>query len=167
MYVQNFENLWIDENDYYRDSRNWFICYTDGSCKGNHQHGRRYSGSGIVFGDHPRREISQPCHPKDPSTNQHAELKAALIAIRHARKFNLGRLQIRTDSKFLISIVPHFKNGGNLVPHLAVIIEEIIDLMDFVDVDFIYIPAHINEQGNERADFLAKKAADIHRYYFE
>ncbi|CBY09382.1 unnamed protein product [Oikopleura dioica] len=60
MHVQNFENLWIDENDYYRDSRNWFICYTDGSCKGNHQHGRRYSGSGIVFGDHPRREISQP-----------------------------------------------------------------------------------------------------------
>ncbi len=34
MYVQNFQNLWIDGNDYYRDSRNWFICYTDGSCKG-------------------------------------------------------------------------------------------------------------------------------------
>jgi len=34
--------------------------------------------------------------------------------------------------------------------------------MDIVDVDFIYIPAHINEQGNERADFLGYSKLYVH-----
>merc|ERR1712004_270771 len=133
-FVQNYENLSIDNRGYYRDNRGFYICYVDGSCK----------GKGILFGNHPSREIAQSCDPNDPSTNNHAELKAALIAIRHARKYNLGRLQVRTDSQFLIDIIPHCKNGGNLVDHLARIINEILALKKIVQVEFVHIPAHCN-----------------------
>ncbi|CBY09643.1 unnamed protein product [Oikopleura dioica] len=162
-FVERYDRLWVDENDYLRDRRGWFICYTDGSCKGNHQRGIRFSGSGVHFGY--RKEIIRPCHTYNPrvSTNQHAELKAALLAIRHAEKYNLDRLQIRTDSQFLIDMIPHRSYGGNMVSHLAEIVDEISYLMNYVDVEFVHVPAHRNENGNDRADYLAKRAADIHR----
>ena len=75
--------LQLDCDDYYIDRRSVYICYTDGACFGNNNaEGPRFSGYGINYG--PGREISQHCHTDDLdyNTNNYAELKAVLIAIR-------------------------------------------------------------------------------------
>ena len=51
-------------------------------------------------------------------------------------------------------MIPHRSYGGNLASHLATIVDEIMDLMDYVEVKFVHVPAHRNEYGNERADYL-------------
>ncbi len=41
-----------------------------------------------------------------------------------------------------------------MVSHLAEIVDEISYLMNYVDVEFVHVPAHRNEYGNDRADYL-------------
>ena len=210
--VESYDQLMVDEDDYLRDRRGWYICYTDGSCKGFglELSARKMSeGSSatlsrimLALAERFRAKIRKSStrdsfqwirsafwrrhrnHSTLPFLWSESEHKSTCRAesriigdsvcftydfyvhhwftfnykiyeiLSHAKKYDLDRLQIRTDSQFLIDMIPHRSYGGNLASHLATIVDEIVDLMDYVEVKFVHVPAHRNEYGNERADYL-------------
>ena len=81
------------------------LCYTDGSAIGNGSRGCR-GGVGVVFPDHPERNVSEPLAFSPTPTNNRAELTAILRAIEQADAIDPGRtrtLLIKSDSKLCVS----------------------------------------------------------------
>ncbi|XP_067118881.1 ribonuclease H-like [Centruroides vittatus] len=96
----------------------------------------------------------------DYCSNNQAELKAVHYALTHItanlEKYK-GKIKFFTDSRATLQTLNKENNttilGGETIKAAQ-------NLASKIEVHFSWIPAHKGEHGNEKADFLAKKAAN-------
>lgn len=153
--------------EFYEDSDGFVHVYTDGSCENNGKAIAK-AGLGVYFGpDHPLN-ASEAVTGK--ATNNVGEIQAAIRAITDAQQAQVKRLNIFTDSQFLINSIckwiPAWKSKNWKLSTGKPVANEI----DFRKLDELiesgsmlikwsYIAAHRGYAGNEAADALAKEGA--------
>jgi len=143
------------------------VIYTDGSCLSN---GTRYAkaGVGVYFGDSDPRNISEKLdYPKQ--TNNAAELTAVIRAIEVLNKTNNTEpVKICTDSIYVQKGITQWiknwrKNDWKTAKGTIVENKDLWEQLDVLtndhDIEFVYIKAHSNIKGNEKADELANAGA--------
>jgi len=143
--------------------------YTDGSCLGNGRRNPR-AGIGIFFGPESILNVSRKLPERYTQTNNNAEIVAVLTAFQICRKLSFFKVEIRTDSKFLLTCLttylPLWQSNGWLrtnkkpVKNKEELLELGRELRDFT-VRWVHVPAHSNDRrsiGNDYADFLAQIA---------
>ncbi|XP_046455643.1 ribonuclease H1-like isoform X3 [Daphnia pulex] len=164
--VRNLSTVSFGDHPFQRDEDGFVHCYTDGSCEKNGQVGAK-AGVGVWFGvDHPLN-VSEPV--VGPPTNNVAEIQAATKAIQVAQNCGISKLQINTDSQFLIKCITQWmpkwqKNGWKLSTGGDVKNKEQLEelhemLKKSINIKWNYVKAHKGIEGNEYADMLAKAGA--------
>lgn len=146
--------------------------YTDGSCIGNGNQDAK-AGIGIWFNDNHHLNAYEPISGKP--TNNRAEIQAAIRAIEIASQNNVDALTINSDSQFMISAITNWVRDWKDNNWLAKNGEAIVNKDDFVQLDeaissrpnmciqWNYVPGHSEVHGNEQADQLARKGAEIYK----
>ncbi|CAG5099780.1 Oidioi.mRNA.OKI2018_I69.XSR.g16682.t1.cds [Oikopleura dioica] len=182
--MQPFRSLYIRNDGYLVDDDDIVVVYTDGACRGNHRRDVRHSGSGVYWGDYRKNgrfSVYFPRHNIEENTNQFAEARAILYAARHAAKYEIDSLEIRTDSMFCIDSLTDYiykwidnadddgtwySSRGRPVVHQE-IFSEIHDIANNqVDISYQYVEGHSGEEGNEEANRLAEAAADQAKQFY-
>lgn len=150
-----------------QDGKGFVHVYTDGSCINNGKH-TAAAGLGVYFGkDHPLN-VSEPITGRP--TNNVGEIQASIRAIQDAQKSEVKRLNIFTDSHFLINSVCKWMSGWKRNGWKVAKGKSVVNQIDFKRLDELiesgnmmikwsYIPAHKGFLGNEEADRLAKLGA--------
>ncbi|XP_026551030.1 ribonuclease H1 isoform X1 [Pseudonaja textilis] len=143
----------------------YIVVYTDGCCSRNgHQEAR--AGTGVYWGPGHPLNTSERLHGRQ--TNQRAEINAACKAIEQAKRQNITKLAIYTDSKFTINGVtnwiPNWKNNGWKTSAGKEVtnredFERLDKLSEGMDIQWMHVPGHAGFPGNEAADRLAKEGA--------
>ncbi|OQR79448.1 ribonuclease H1-like [Tropilaelaps mercedesae] len=137
------------------------IVYTDGACSKNGKADAR-AGIGVYWGDGDVRNVSEPLEGRP--TNNRAEIHAAVKAIRQAKEQGLDRLEIRTDSSFLIKSITQWVDGWQRKNWMSAAGKPVINREDFeillkaqegIAVTWTHVPGHAGVHGNEMADRLA------------
>jgi ribonuclease HI len=133
------------------------VIYTDGACSGNPGPG----GWGAVLR---WNGTEKELHGSDPqTTNNRMELTAAIQALEALNR--PSRVQLHTDSKYLLDGVTKWiagwqRNGWRTVARKPVKNEdlwrELIKAMNGHEIDWVWVKGHAGEEGNERADALAR-----------
>jgi ribonuclease HI len=123
--------------------------YFDGASRGNP--GEAGAGACLVDGDGAVWEAAEYLGVK---TNNEAEYAALICLLKEARARGLDGLEIRGDSKLVVSQVK--REWKINLPHLRKLAEEAWDLMEGMNVRLSWIPR--NE--NAMADALSNKAID-------
>ncbi|MCX8122666.1 MAG: ribonuclease HI family protein [Spirochaetes bacterium] len=125
--------------------------YIDGASKGN----PGPAGIGIVIYDGDDRLVGKVSAYIGKKTNNQAEYTALLRAIELALYFKTKTLKIRSDSELVVRQLSGEYQVTNT--NIKKLYEKIIDLKKQIPVVKI---EHVMRNFNEKADFLAKKAAD-------
>jgi len=158
------ESFLYTEDGFRITSAGFTVVYTDGSCLANGSVGAK-AAIGIYFGPHSPYNLSLPLLQTDRKSNNAAEIVASTEALKICRKHNRMSVEIRTDSKFLIECVlqhlPTWKINGwirtNGKPvNNKVELEELDEVLSGFKVQWVYVPGHSGEAGNDCADFLAR-----------
>lgn len=152
---------------FHEDSEGFVHVYTDGSCENN---GKKHAiaGLGVYFGDNHPLNASEPV--KGRATNNVGEIQAAIKAIHDAQKHGVKRLNIFTDSQFLINSVCKWMAAWKAKNWKLSSGKPVANEVDFKKLDQLiesgnvlikwsYIAAHRGHAGNEEADRLAKEGA--------
>jgi ribonuclease HI len=139
--------------------------YTDGSFKKNGK--KVYCGYGIHFPNKEYKDIGRK-FTHNPITNNRAELYAILKTLTICNMINektkINNINIYSDSEYSVKTINVWYKGWlkskkkYLNPD---IIDEIILLIEKspFKTKIIHVSAHVGIEGNEKADFLAKKGA--------
>jgi ribonuclease HI len=145
-------------------SAGFTVVYTDGSCLANGSVGAK-AAVGIYFGPHSPYNCSLPLLDSERKSNNAAEIVASTEALKICRKHNRMNVEIRTDSKFLIGCVLQHLNtwkvngwirtNGKPVSN-RIELEELNEALRGFEVQWVYVPGHAGEIGNDFADFLAR-----------
>lgn len=153
------------------DSDGFVHVYTDGSSFNNGKYSAA-AGFGVFFGDNHPLNVSEPVIGRP--TNNVAEIQAAIKAVKIAQSCEVKRLNIFTDSQFLMKSAciwtPIWKKKDWKVQQGKAVVNQ----KDFKELDSLiesgnmlvkwsYIPAHRGKHGNEEADRLAKNGASLYR----
>lgn len=152
------------------DSKGYVHVYTDGSCEGNGK-STAVAGLGVYFGENHALNVSEPVTGRP--TNNAGEIQASIRAIRDAQKSGVKRLNILTDSQFLINSVCKWMPGWKKKNWKLKTGKDVVNQKDFKELDSLiesgnmlikwsYIPAHKGYHGNEEADRLAKIGARLY-----
>lgn len=135
--------------------------YTDGGSLGNPGPG----GYGVVllYGNH-RRELSEGFRL---TTNNRMEIMAAIAALSALK--GRCRVKLHSDSQYLVNAIrqgwakrwrlqgwKRNRNDRALNPDLW---EQLLDLCDKHEVEFLWVPGHSGVPENERCDELVQEAA--------
>jgi ribonuclease HI len=133
------------------------VIYTDGACSGNPGPG----GWGVVLrwnGTEKER------HGGDPqTTNNRMELMAAIQALEALNR--PSRVQLHTDSTYLLNGITKWiaawqRNGWRTSARKPVKNEDLwrrlIEAMNGHEVSWQWVKGHAGDEGNERADALAR-----------
>ncbi|OMJ07686.1 Ribonuclease H1 [Smittium culicis] len=153
------------------------IVYTDGSCRGNGKADSR-AGIGVFFGDNDIRNVSERLNGKQ--TNNRAELSGVIRALEMVIKYDTDtklakvprRVIIYTDSQYVINCMTKWlfnwaANGWKTSKGSSVqnkdLVEKIHDLILEREgqVIFKHVIAHSSVHGNEWADTLAARGANL------
>jgi ribonuclease HI len=147
-------------------SAGFVVVYTDGSCLDNG--GKNPKGAiGVYFAPDSPYNLSQPLSRCSRVSNNAAEINAATAAVKICKSLNELYLEIRTDSKFLLGcVLKHLAvwkiNGWKKTNRKSVEnrpeLEELDKALKGTTIRWVYVPAHNDEGGNDRADFLARYA---------
>uniref|UniRef100_A0A8D9B5R9 DNA 5'-3' helicase n=1 Tax=Cacopsylla melanoneura TaxID=428564 RepID=A0A8D9B5R9_9HEMI len=147
------------------DGDNHVVVYTDGACSRNGMDNAA-AGFGVFFGE--RNPLNLSGKVTGRVTNNHAEIQGAINAIKQAKKANIDKICIKTDSKFMISCItewmPKWKhNGWRRADGKPVLNKEELmilnkEITNMGSVKWEYVPAHALVAGNEEADRMAKEA---------
>lgn len=140
---------------------------TDGSCENNGKK-NAFAGLGVYFGKNHPLNSSEPV--KGRATNNSGEIQAAIKAIQDAQEHSIKRLNIFTDSHFLINSVCKWMSSWKTRGWMLSNGKPVINVTDFKKLDELiqsgktlikwsYIAAHRGHTGNEMADKLAKEGA--------
>ncbi|XP_050436294.1 LOW QUALITY PROTEIN: uncharacterized protein LOC126843037 [Adelges cooleyi] len=148
------------------NSNNEVIVYTDGACSNNGKN-KAMAGAGVFFcKGHP---LNMSKRVPGPQTNNNAEIYSAILAIDQVKSAGVVKVNIHTDSKFLINCVtewmPKWKKKGwmtsdkNPVKNKDMLesLEEKIKSM--AKVSWTHVRGHQGIEGNEEADKLARLGA--------
>jgi len=133
--------------------------YTDGACSGNPGPGGW--GAIVKYADS-LKEISGY---EQNTTNNRMEVMAAIQAL----DFLQGTVKVRlhTDSRYLrdgITLWIHkwkrsgWRTADNKPVKNQDLWQQLLDLNEKHDVEWIWVRGHDGHEGNERADFLARNA---------
>jgi len=150
------------------NKNNEVIVFTDGACSKNGK-STASAGAGVWFGN---------CHPLNLSvkvpgkqTNNNAEIYSVIKAIDIVKATGLSRINIYTDSEFVIKSVnewmPLWKaNGwktsrGDDVKNKELFIQLIDTLKNMDSVNWTHVPGHKGITGNEEADKLARLGTNM------
>ncbi len=128
--------------------------YIDGASKGNPGH----AGIGIVIYDGDDRLVGKVSAYIGKKTNNQAEYTALLRAIQLALYFKTKTLKIRSDSELVVRQLSGEYQVSNA--NIKKLYEKVMDLKKQIPNVKI---EHVMRNFNEKADFLAKKAADKKR----
>lgn len=153
------------------DSNGFVHVYTDGSCESNGKYAAA-AGVGVYFGENHALNISDPVTGRP--TNNAGEIQAAIRAIQVAQTYKVKRLNIFTDSHFLINSVCKWMSAWKKKDWRLATGRKVVNQKDFQRLDELiesgnmlikwsYIPAHKGFHGNEEADRLAKIGASLFR----
>jgi len=150
---------------FHADDEGYVHVYTDGSCESNGKLNAR-AGIGVWFGKNHPKNVGEPV--EGPPTNNVGEIEAATKAIQIAKSCGVSKLQINTDSQFLIRCVTEWSpkwrkndwklsSGGDVKNKLQ--LQNLNSVYNGIDVKWNYVQAHKGIEGNEEADTLAKAGA--------
>jgi ribonuclease HI len=154
------------EDGFRVSSAGFTIVYTDGSCLANGSMGAK-AAIGVYFGPHSPYNLSMPLSVSDRISNNSAEIIASTEALKLCKKYKRMSVEVRTDSKFLIECVlvhlPTWKTNGWLRTNGKPVsnkieLEELDEILKGFEVQWVYVPGHSGEEGNDFADFLARHA---------
>jgi len=134
------------------------IAYTDGACSGNPGPG----GWGVWLraGKH-EKEL---CGGEKHTTNQRMELQAAIEALKALK--NPSTITIVTDSKYVLNGITDWihgwkKKGWKNSKKEPVANRELWEALDILnqkhDVDWQWVKGHSGDEGNDKADELARQ----------
>ncbi len=138
--------------------------YTDGSCLGNPGPG------GWAYVVYSEKGIIQEKGGHEPdTTNQRMELAAALAALKYLEEINYtDKVTLYTDSQYLIKGLTQWlkgwkKNGWMTAGKTPVVNQDLwkpLDLLNSkLNIDWQHVRGHQGNEGNERADTLARSYA--------
>ena len=155
--------------DFDVDQNGFVLVYTDGACSYNGTPMAK-AGIGVWWGDDNPLNVSEPISGRK-HTNQAAEIQAALRAVQIAKKYNVRKLAINTDSQYVKNCMgnwlPTWKENGWLNHNRRPVsnqqaIRELDNEINSGDiwVKFRYVQAHAGNYGNEQADYLAREATE-------
>lgn len=147
--------------------------YTDGSMLS----GPRRGGAGIVIilpESHGGLVMKQLSDSYVGATNQQMEIRACILALKHARAIEslkeIGRVRLHTDSMYVVDNFPrardrwsrnNWRRPSGAPVNNAELWKELVAATRLlgVRVDICWIKGHKNSEWNKEADKLAKKAA--------
>lgn len=152
---------------FHEDSEGYVHVYTDGSCENNGKKGA-IAGLGVYFGEDHILNAADPVRGRP--TNNSGEIQAAIKAIKVAQIAGIKRLNIFTDSQFVINSVCKWMSGWKAKDWKLSSGKPVVNQVDFKKLDQLiesgnmlikwsYIAAHRGHAGNEEADRLAKEGA--------
>lgn len=146
---------------------NRVIIYADGGARANGKE-NNVGGYGVVlqYGNH-TKELYQGFRNV---TNNQMELKAVIEGLKAMKKFNIP-VEVRTDSAYVCNCINQkwyvkwMNNGWVTSAKTPVENRELwIELLDLIDkfafIQFTKVKGHSDDEGNNRADYLANKAMD-------
>jgi len=144
--------------------------YTDGACPNNGKGGAR-AGIGVWWGEGHKLNLAQRV-AGDRQTNNVAEIQAATMAISQAMGAGISRLQVHTDSQFLINCVTQWMKKWKTNGWKTATGQDVKNKEDLVELDKLLMPGRINvkwnhvkghsdNKGNNEADRLAVKGANL------
>ncbi|MGK7950749.1 MAG: ribonuclease HI [Xenococcaceae cyanobacterium] len=137
------------------------IIYTDGACTGNP--GAGGYGAVIIDGEQ-RQEISGGFRL---TTNNRMEMMAAIVALQTLE--TKSKVILHTDSKYIVDAVTqgwakrwqanNWKRNKKEKAKNPDLWQDLLDLCDRHQVDFVWVKGHAGIPENERCDRLAVSAA--------
>jgi ribonuclease HI len=144
------------------------IIYTDGACTGNP--GAGGYGAVIINGDceasrrHRRQELS---HGYRLTTNNRMEMMGAIAALKSLT--NKSQVKLHSDSQYLVNAMSKgwakkwqangWRRNSKEKAKNPDLWQELLDLCQIHDVEFVWVKAHAGIPENERCDRLAVAAA--------
>jgi ribonuclease HI len=133
------------------------VIYTDGACSGNPGRG----GWGVVLRwNGTQKELHGG---EAQTTNNRMELMAAIQALEALNR--PSRVQLHTDSTYLLNGITKWiaawqRNGWRTSARKPVKNEDLwrrlVEAMNGHEVKWLWVKGHAGEEGNERADELAR-----------
>lgn len=134
--------------------------FTDGACSGNPGPGG--FGAVIIYGE-TRREISNGFKL---TTNNRMEILAVIEALKILRQ--PCNVNLYSDSKYVVDAIKKgwllkwqknnwLRNKSQLVSNID-LWQNLLPLLQFHNVNFIWVKGHNDNQENERCDYLARSA---------
>jgi ribonuclease HI len=133
------------------------VIYTDGACSGNPGRG----GWGVVLRwNGTQKELHGG---EAQTTNNRMELMAAIRALEALNR--PSRVQLHTDSTYLLNGITKWiaawqRNGWRTSARKPVKNEDLwrrlVEAMNGHEVKWLWVKGHAGEEGNERADELAR-----------
>ena len=125
--------------------------YTDGGARGNPGPG----GIGVVIYDANRKKLAEISEPIGHATNNQAEYKAVIAAMKKAKELGAEELEFYLDSELIVKQLKREYKVKNA--DLAPLFLQIYNLeIGFKKVNFHHVP----RERNKEADALANKAMD-------
>lgn len=125
--------------------------YTDGASSGNPGH----SGIGLVIFDNNDRQVGKVSQYIGVQTNNFAEYTAVIKALQLAAYFKAKVIRIRTDSELVVKqINGEYKVKNENIRPLYNRVVKIMGTLGEVRIE------HVSRSVNDKADYLAKKAAE-------
>lgn len=157
-----------DKKDFLFDDEGYTIVHTDGACSQNGQLGAK-AGWGIWWNEGHPDNIGGPV-AGGRHTNNTAEIQAATFAISQAGGLKIKKLNVHTDSQFLINCITKWivgwkRNNWVNSKKQPVINKEDIQQLELaieqaaVKVKWTYVKGHSGIRGNDEADRLAREGA--------
>ena len=138
------------------------IIYTDGACTGNPGAG----GYGAVIIDGDRREELSGGYKL--TTNNRMEMMGAIAALKSLE--NSSKVKLHSDSKYLVDAVVkgwakkwqknNWRRNKKEQAKNIDLWQELLDLCQKHDVEFVWVKGHAGIAENEKCDRLAVAAAD-------
>lgn len=152
------------------DAEGFVHVYTDGSCEGNGKTGA-CAGLGVYWIDGHALNTAKPV--KGRATNNCGEIQAATLAIQIAKENFIKKLQINTDSNYLIKSVTEWMPKWKAKNWKSTTGQELKNLIDFQELDkeltkditirWNHVRGHQGIDGNEKADKLAREGSEMYR----
>ncbi|XP_050546048.1 uncharacterized protein LOC126908178 [Daktulosphaira vitifoliae] len=149
------------------NSSNEVIVYTDGACSNNGKN-QAMAGAGVFFSHNHPLNLSKKVPGNQ--TNNNAEIYSVILAIDQVKSTGVGKINIHTDSKFVIQCVtewmPRWKvNGWKTSDKNPVKNKEMLEMLDkkiqlMEIVSWTHVRGHQGIEGNEAADKLARQGAE-------
>ncbi|CAI5441993.1 unnamed protein product [Caenorhabditis angaria] len=150
------------------DQTDFTIVYTDGACSNNGRENAK-AGWGVYWGDDNLDNSYGPVYGEP--TNNRGELIAVEKALETAIKRGIKKVLVKTDSNLLIQSLDKWilgwrKKGWKTADGKPVknrdLLEKIDKLRGELEVQFEHVRGHCGIDGNEKADELARKGAQMY-----
>lgn len=159
-------SLFQGESGFRYASSGSIVIYTDGSCLSNGR-SNPLAAIGVYFGPESPVNVSSRLASKYIPSNNTAEIVAVTTAFRLCKQYKIRDVEIRTDSRFLITCITELadtwrlngwrKTNGKPVVNAAEL-KELLDESCDLNVTWVHVQGHAHDEGNRCVDFLARMA---------